>query len=413
MGRGGFGDKYWRYFLLLLIGLFVTISTGCWDRREPELLVFVLSVGFDKEPSGDYKIVAQMFNPLALSQEGSGGGSPGGDKKPSWVVEASGQTPFEARKNLAPMVSRELFWSYTSTVLISEKLAREGIRPIMDLLERERQFRLIARPLVAEGDIKEILASEYPLEGCSGQALLRQLNTGDKMRSIAPVLEMRELINVAAQPGRDLLIAKVKAREVKEDAAGDKEEGVDKIVATQPPIYLGGGAAFCGDRMAGWISDREARGWHWVQGRVRRETLTLVIRPDGEPVSVEIFRVQSQIKPVVKDDQVTMKIKVEVKGRVQDQVSEADLASERKFLLSLEARLATLIKNDIKAALKRAQELDSDFLGFGNAVYRMEPKKWKLLESKWSQVLAQLELDLDVRADVTVAGLIKEPVKMK
>ena len=202
MGRGGFGDKYWRYFLLLLIGLFVTISTGCWDRREPELLVFVLSVGFDKEPSGDYKIVAQMFNPLALSQEGSGGGSPGGDKKPSWVVEASGQTPFEARKNLAPMVSRELFWSYTSTVLISEKLAREGIRPIMDLLERERQFRLIARPLVAEGDIKEILASQYPLEGCSGQALLRQLNTGDKMRSIAPVLEMRELINVAAQPGR-------------------------------------------------------------------------------------------------------------------------------------------------------------------------------------------------------------------
>lgn len=61
--------------LVVLLLLATLIVTGCWDRREPELLAFVLAVGLDKGPTtGEYKIVAQIHNPLAMTQEMGGGG---------------------------------------------------------------------------------------------------------------------------------------------------------------------------------------------------------------------------------------------------------------------------------------------------------------------------------------------------
>ncbi|MGI6129632.1 MAG: Ger(x)C family spore germination protein, partial [bacterium] len=411
--REKFRASFRRYGLVLMISLLVVIMTaGCWDRRELELLAFVLAVGFDRDPaSGDYKIVAQIYNPIAMSQEGGSGGG-GGDKKPAWVVEATGKTPFHARKNLAPMVSRELFWAYTSIVLLSEDLARDGIGPIMDFLERERQFRLIARPLVVDGDIKQVLTSDYPLEETIGQALLRQIETGALMRSISPVSEMRELINVISQPGHEMLIARLKGLEKEDEGkegGGEKETQLD----APPPTSLSGGAVFRGDRMVGWVNSREARAWHWINSEVRHETLVVSSPLDEEPISVEVFRARSDIKPEVKGGKVIMKVKVQIQSRVQDQVSRADFVLDQDALSSLEKRVATVIKNDIKLAVQRAQDLGSDFLGFGNAIYRSQPKEWERLESKWPEVFPQLELDLDVRAKVVLPGSIKTPASIK
>ncbi|NLG87070.1 MAG: Ger(x)C family spore germination protein, partial [Firmicutes bacterium] len=351
-----------RRLLGVLLCLTLLMVTGCWDRREPEMLAFVIAVGLDQDPvSGEYKIVAQIYNPLAMTQEMGGKGSP---KKPAVVMEATGRTPYEARQNLAPKSSKELFWAHTGILLLGEDLAQMGIRPVLDLFERERQLRLIARPLVVEGDIKDILTAEFPLEETSGQALLREIQTSQLTSSILPVLETRELINILSQPGHELLIPRVKGST--EDR--DKKEG--SVADTLPPIYLAGGAAFCGDCMAGWLDAREVRGWHWIQQKARRAVLVVASPVDEKPVSVEIFRAHSSVKPEIDGDKVTMRIKVDVQGRIQDQISGADMVLKQDVLSSLERRTATIIKNDIMLAVRRAQDLKSDIFGFGNAVYR-------------------------------------------
>ncbi|MGI6596832.1 MAG: Ger(x)C family spore germination protein [bacterium] len=396
-------NRRWLTGLLLL----TLLVTGCWDRREPELLAFVLAVGLDKDPTTEeYKIVAQIYNPLAMAQEMGGGGS---QKKPAWVIEARGKTPYEARQNLAPKSSRELFWAHTGIVLLGENLARTGIRPVLDLFERERQLRLIARPLVVTGDMKKILASEFPLEETSGNALLRQVQTGQLTSSISPVLETRELINTLSQPGYELLIAQLKGSS--EDGDGDSEEG--SAIDAPPPIYLGGGAAFRGDRMVGWLDNRESRGWHWVAGKVRRATLTVSSPVDEQPVSVEIIWARPSVEPEVNGDKVLVKVKVQVQGRVQDMVSGADVVLKEEELTSLERRTATVIKNEIMLAVRRAQELNSDIFGFGNGIYRLKPKEWERLEPRWPEMFSKLDVELDVRAKITVSGLIKEPAGIK
>ncbi|NLG86082.1 MAG: Ger(x)C family spore germination protein, partial [Firmicutes bacterium] len=90
-----------------------------------------------------------------------------------------------------------------------------------------------------------------------------------------------------------------------------------------------------------------------------------------------------------------------------------DMVLKQDVLSSLERRTATIIKNDIMLAVRRAQDLKSDIFGFGNAVYRLQPQKWKQLEPRWPLLFSQLEVKVDVRAKISVSGLIKEPVGIK
>ena len=94
-------------------------------------------------------------------------------------------------------------------------------------------------------------------------------------------------------------------------------------------------------------------------------------------------------------------------------MSASGLASDKGAIQALEARFATVIENDIRFAFAQAQDLGSDFLGLGNAIYRLQPQEWRRLEAEWTEHLSQLELDFDIEAKITVTGLIKEPIRIK
>ena len=76
-----------------------------------------------------------------------------------------------------------------------------------------------------------------------------------------------------------------------------------------PPIYLGGGAAFRGDRMVGWLDNRESRGWHWVADKVRRPPVIVSSPVDEQPVSVEIIWARPSVEPEVNGDKVLVKVR--------------------------------------------------------------------------------------------------------
>ena len=381
-----------RIFLVTL--LICCILTGCWNRRDPELLGFVLATGFDYDPqTGLYQIVAQVANPLgSASQEQSGGGV---DKKPFWVVEARGHTPYEARENLALKSSVELFWAHNSILVLGEDLAREGILPVLDLFERERQLRIIARPMVVEGDVVALLEAEFPLEESSSRGLWRQATT---MMFELPVNVLRESIINLARPGVEIMIGRVGNVASQTDASA--------TTGTPPPAKMAGAAVFKEDVMVGWIGEREVAGWHWVQGRAHRATLIIPSPLDRSPLSVEVHRSHAKMAPRVEGDEVAITIKIHARGRVQEQTEIGDLVESRERHLSLERRTATVIKNDVKLALKRAQELNSDYLGLGNLIHRRLPQEWERLEPRWEEIFPTLTLDIQVQVDIVRAGLV-------
>ncbi len=391
--------------LLFLLLLLLFLLPGCWNRREPEELALVLAAGFDLEQeSGDFKIIAQIANPLGMGGEGPEAGG-GGDQDATWVVAAMGETPFEAARNLITKSSREINFTHTAVIVFSEEISRDGLHQLLDFLDRERQFRLVAHPLVVDGDIRKAMETHFPLEEVGAVALVRHMRTTSEDRAVTRDLFLRDLYNTFTQPGWEVTIPRLHLITTEE---GDLVE--------EASVEISGLAVFFKDRMVGWLNEKESRGLNWVISDISRAVYVLKSPTDSRrPSTVEIFQASSTMKARVEGDQVTIALEIMADGRLQETHTEEEwLSAESELTLSLDRRLAQAIRNDVNLVLETAQQdLKSDIFGFGNLIYRTLPKEWARLEGRWDEIFPQVQVEISVDANVRRTGLTKDPITIR
>ncbi len=395
--------------LLLVAALAGSLCTGCWNRREPELLGIVLAAGFDYNPEdGLYRVIAEIANPASMGQSNNGGDGGGGSgEKSFWTAEAAGHTPFEAVRNLDSISSRQLFWAHCRVVLFSERLARRGLKDVLDLLERGRQFRLIAKPVVVDGDLRKVMDTDFPLEETGAKGLDRFIVTNRFEKSVFPEKDLNELISTLGQQGQEMIIGKLSVPEKeKEDSKNSLKTGAP------PPARVGGSALFRGDRMVGWATDNETLGWAYATGRAFRSIL-IIESPEkkGSYISIGAFGHNAQMRLQGDADDWRIELKVKIDGRIQDYEGPGKLDSDNELIRALERRSAAAARNRIEALLSRSQELKSDVIGFGNLIYRKNPKLWQQIESRWDEeIYPQLKIDLFVEFNILRSGLTSSPL---
>jgi spore germination protein KC len=62
------------------------------------------------------------------------------------------------------------------------------------------------------------------------------------------------------------------------------------------------------------------------------------------------------------------------------------------------------------AALKKAQELNTDIFGFGEVIHQKYPKEWKELEKRWDEVFPEIEVKVIVKSKLNLTGEITRPI---
>ena len=398
--------------LLLVAALAAGLCTGCWNRREPELLGIVLAVGFDYDPEKKlYRAIAEIANPAGMGQsgggEGGGGGGGSSGKKAFWTAEAKGHTPFEAVRNLDEFSSRQLFWSHCRVVLFSERLARRGLTDVLDLLERGRQFRLIAKPVIVEGDLRKIMDADFPLEETGAKGLDRFIVTNRFEESVFPEKNLNELISTLGQPGIEMLVGRLQVMEEKKESSGGSEEA-----GAPPPARVGGSALFRGDRMVGWGTDDQTLGWAYAAGRAFRSILIIESpEKEGSYISIGAFGHSARMRLQGDEDDWSIELKVKIHARIQEFQGPGKLDSDNELVRALERRAAAAARNSIEDMISHSQELKADVFGFGNLIYRKNPKLWQKIENRWEEeIYPQLKIDLIVEFDILRSGLTNNPL---
>ena len=136
----------YRLALLAALMCLTVIIPGCWDKDEPDEVVLVMMVAFDVDEEGELiKVAAQVANPLGAAEAEEEGGA---DKGPTWTEVARGHSTYEAVQNLELKSTRQMEWAHLEVLIVSEAMAKRGLRPILDYFDREHEARLITRPLV-------------------------------------------------------------------------------------------------------------------------------------------------------------------------------------------------------------------------------------------------------------------------
>lgn len=383
------------------------VLSGCWDRREPDLLGIAMGMGIDvDEETGMFRVIAQIANPLGLSQGNGGNGSGGGDgTPPAILLSARGLTLFEASRNLEVHSTRELTFSHVEILLLSESAARQGMGPIMDFVERKREVRLQIRPIVVEGDLEELMSSQFPMEEIPAIGISRQLLSVKSKRAVVPRVDFRQFVIATTSPGMDPIVPRIAVGNVDQETEEDSEAGPDG----DSPAELQGAAVFQRDRMVGWLTGREVRGFNWKMGNLERATLVIPLSEGEAPFSVEIIGASCGIEPILEGDDIRFAVDIRLEAVIMDQVFHATYEEETEFTRLMNREVARMAQDDIEAVFSKSQELEADVLGLGNLIYRRHPERWRELEDNWRQTLSEVTLDLEVSATIRRTGHILTP----
>ncbi len=384
------------------------LQAGCWDIREPEELVHPQVLAFDVDEEGNYLVTVQFSVPQAAMLQTQGGR--GGGSQMFFTQSEKGQTMSQALFNLRRFMTRELSLGHVRVILLSERLAREGIDPVIDMVTRERELRLLAGIAVVEGDLDKLMRAQLPLEPVPVTGIARLINTFG--RRVATSTSEPILIKIVEylRPGQDLLLPRLRVTAEETESQPPEKPGT-------PPMDLLGSAAFRGPRMAGWLDDRETRGWNWVKTRNRRGLL-LVEMPGGCMASLLVVSSHATVEPKVDSGEVRMKVKLHISVSLNEVsgpagiVPDLNLTDEETVLL-IRRRLSEVVRNDIEMALARAQELGSDIFGFGNLIYRKYPEFWAQVAGRWEDIFRRLPVEIVVETSFSRPGFLLNTLRKR
>lgn len=404
--------------ILIAMAIVSMIVGGCWDRREPEELIAALAIGFDIDDEGLYDVVIQYSNPSTITgAEGGGQGgseteSGGGQTRTFWTYSAKGRTPFEAIRNLAPEVTRLTTLSHIQILLISEKLARHGIGPIVDLYERNMELRPSVISAVVEGDLKHCLDMDLPLEIIPATGLARLFRLIASERSMLTNGKFLDKIILLGRPGQEVTITRL---QVLGESGDQKGNGTQHTGSPSPPVRVHGGSAFRGEKMVGWLDMDESRGWNWIMGKVRRGPMLIPVPERNSIITLDLIGSKSVVTPVIKGKDISIRLEIKACSRIEDETNLDGKIEKIDFgdpdiIRMLREGFSKDVREKTEIALARAKDLKADIFGFGNLVYRKHPKVWKdWAGDNWGEIFENIEVEIDIETKISRPGLIMSP----
>lgn len=156
-------------FYLTLILLTLAFLTGCWNRKELNDILIVQAVGIDKNQSGQFKLTYQVLKPKVLKTPTNIPSS--FQQKGVWCFSSTGKSIFDAIRNTTLSSDKKLFFSHNKIIVISEKVAHQGIENVLDIFLRYHEFRPDAYLIVTSDDIEKFLNSNVPIESIPAKNL--------------------------------------------------------------------------------------------------------------------------------------------------------------------------------------------------------------------------------------------------
>lgn len=148
---------------LLLIIPVICILCGCYDTKEPNNIAYVVAIGIDMtDDKGVYDYTIQF----AKTTQISGGASEEGGKEGSQIVEVinvKAPTVYSAVNIANQVVSKSFTLAHTKLIVMSEELAKTGVKDLFDTFGRNSDIRPNIYVAVSSGKAKDYIDSIKPI----------------------------------------------------------------------------------------------------------------------------------------------------------------------------------------------------------------------------------------------------------
>ena len=362
--------------LLAVVQLF--LLSGCRNYVEIDEQINVSGMAFD---------VGREGKRLHLSVEIVTVGKGEKSQFESHVMEAEGDTVFEAVRQLMDVSSKKLYFGHCKLIVIGESLARSGIRELLDLPLRNHELRTTMNIVIARGcSGRDILVTKGLTTTIVSYRICDLLKTCEKFDGYAGKDKEYQVYDTLETQGLEIAVPALERTQI---------DGEDVA-------RLCGEGAFSGDRLVGWLTEKQAAQLSMLRGEYKTGLMTF--ESADSPfyhTSFEIYKAKTDTKlSRAPDGTVTAEVRVKLRvkiGEVQSKTDFLDRAQTEKTAYALEKN----VEHDLNHIADLAQHsYRCDIIGIGKRLKETDPAAWKALGPDWKTNF--LKVRFRIRAEVVI-----------
>ncbi len=374
---------------LLFMIVTCLLLVGCWDHLELETLDFVLGAGVE-EVEPDFDIVVELIK-VKGGQE---------TEFEPVVLTTKSRSFFTSGRSLTKPAGIRIRWAHAQVFIVSEKVAREGILPAIELIMRDPDVRTSILLMVAKDcTVQEIFTSKPPITDVVSDHLRNLVELRDRIPFFysRKLWEFRKTLALSGINGVLPTVQLV-------------QEGEDKV-----PV-LDGSAVFKGCEMVGWLSGLESRIFAMVMGELDRGSLVVKTEVGGErgEITYEIKGNQVKITPLIEGPRLGFSIALRLQVDLPELGSLDIEYEDPKVEKALEKEINILVQGQILNLIEKVQrEYKADIFGFGILLKQRHPSIWRKYAGNWDDTFAALDITAEVSSRIVSTGVLSKPLRMR
>ena len=382
--------------------LFLFLCTGCYNYRELNQIALTSAIGIDKTEDGkEYVVTVQVLNTQKQGSDSNYSGS-----QPKFILyEQKGPTLQHALRTIILESPRRLYVNHINLLMISEEVAKDGIKEILDFFARNTEFRkdfLIA--ISREETSKDVMQILTPLETLNSKNIHDSITTDAKFYGLATKVTFADLLNAYLNQRTNVVLPSV-------EVVGNikKGEGEDNIKQSIPDatVKLRPLAIFNGEKMIGYLTEEESRVYNYVQGNIQNSIITSSCSENGL-FTAEIISTKTKLKPDIAKKKIDIQIKASASIKeINCNMNLLDPNSIQILENKINQEMEEVIEKDVVNIIQTYQ---TDIFGFEELLYKTDPSSYKKLKEQYGDELIE-SLKFDVTSNVklqTKGNIVKE-----
>ena len=381
--------------LLIVVTIFVTFLAGCWDSEELNTLAITGVIGIEKT-NNKVNLIMEVYNPVAS------GGKDTQQGEAAKYIQSTGESFFDAIRNLTIVFDKKIFFAHTKEMIISEDTARNGFIDLLDLWGRQHQPWPNTYLLISKGTSPaDIIGVKSGIETTSANYIEDLITNSSKNTGKTVITNVTDFLRYYYDNGSGAV--GVISKKKKMGVPGEKN--------TEYELVTEGAAIFSGQKLVGFLNGTETRAMNFATGKIKSAIIVSPTLDNQGKNSVEVIRTERKINTYIEGNQILFTLDIKIMGTLAEETGRLDTDKNPEIIKTVANQNSEVVKKEVEDVIKKAQEeYKTDIFGFGQALHSKYPKQWKNMKSEWNYLFSLSEVRVTVGTDIENIGLLSSPV---
>ena len=359
--------------------------TGCWSYHGLNDMTIVTGAGIDLDPSTkEYLLTAEVVDSTASTKEGT----------KTKIVESRGKTVMDAVRNAKKRLISKLYWGNNEVLVIGSELAKNGnLGNVIDWFLTDAECRETVGIVVSqEKTAKDILSIDGLDDSVVAFKIKKILEEDQDTVGTVESIPLFRVFSIMESPGRSVVLP-----------AFHNTINDDKKV-----VEANGEAVFKDDKMIGYLSPEESKYYLFAVDGIHGGILTLSsTKKEVSDVSLEISNNTTKSSYSYSEEKLKVTIRTNTDVYLDEIKAHSDLLDESK-IKEIEKKAQAMVEERTQSVIQKVQtEYNSDIFGFGNMVYKKDPKLWKKMEPQWDKLFPTIQVEVQSKVNIVNTAFLK------